>query len=75
MMLALFGYPADPIWLESLELILCLRDISLCLMFRIFTSGLLGEQLSSLLSFFICFVIDSPLIIFGDAMVLTGLEF
>tara|TARA_B110000503_G_scaffold118536_1_gene179557 strand:+ start:187 stop:399 length:213 start_codon:yes stop_codon:yes gene_type:complete len=43
-------------------------------MFLIFTSGLLGEQLSSV-SFFICLEIDSPLIIFGEAIVLIGLEF
>ena len=75
MMLFLFGYPADPIWFESLELMLCLLDISLYLKFLILTSGLLGEPLSSLVSFFICLVIESPLIIFGEAMVLTGLEF
>jgi hypothetical protein len=75
MILALFGCPAEPIWLDNLELILYLLDISLCLMFLIFTSGDLGEQLSSLVSFFICLDMDSPLIILGEAIVLTGLEF
>jgi len=39
----------------------------------ILTSGLLGDPASSA-SFFSYFVIDSPLSIFGDAIVLIGEE-
>ena len=49
-------------------------DISDCLFpLVILMSGFLGEVLNSY-SFFIAFVIESPLIILGDAMVLTGEE-
>lgn len=79
MMLRL-GCPAEPILLEILEFILYLLDKSDCLKFLMRMSGLemrLGEppcELTPLASFFSALVIDSPLIIFGDAIVRTGDE-
>ena len=74
----MLGLPDTPSLFEILELISCIFDFSYYFTFLIRMSGLdtrYGELTSDSLSRCpFLFVIDSPLIIFGDAIFLTGDE-